>query len=166
MPKKKKTAQRKFQTTVIKFANETKVHPGLKEYFGYCLIKASAWLRKLHDEELKNQNIQTHHLGILKILEIGGPISQIQLGEELGIDKASMVKLIDHLEKYKYVERRPHPTDRRIKNVKMTKYGLEAMGRCSQIKTEIEKKFFKNLTVNEQEQLRVLISRLLPDSSS
>lgn len=163
MSKKKKTARRKFQTTVIKFANETKIHPGLKEYFGYCLIKASAWLRKLHDEELKNQNIQTHHLGLLKVLEIGGPISQIQLGEELGIDKTSMVKLIDHLEKFKYVERQPHPTDRRIKNVKMTKYGLEAMRRCSLIKKEIEKKFFKNLNAEEQAQLRILISRLLPD---
>ena len=65
----KKTVKRQKKIPV-QFHDETKVHPALSEYFGYCLFKASARLRALMDLALEAHQIQTHHLGILKILEL------------------------------------------------------------------------------------------------
>lgn len=150
----------------VQFQDETRVHPVLKEYVGYCLYKASAWLRSIQDEALESHHIQSHHLGILKVLEVTGRQSQIQLGDEMGFDKASMVKIIDHLEEQKLVERQPHPTDRRIKNVMITPKGIKLIVDSSQVREKIEKIFFKDLTLEEQKIFRKLISRVIPDRKS
>ncbi len=147
----------------IKFQDETKVHPVLEEYFGYCLFKASAWMRSIQDDILRDHKVQSFHLGVLKVLEISGPKSQIQLGDEMGIDKASMVKLIDHLEKSKLVQRQGHLTDRRVKNVFITAKGLKLIKDCVKARAEVEARFFKNLTDSEEKIFRRLISLVLPE---
>ena len=151
----------KTQANVL-YQDETIVHPFLKEYFGYCLFKASAWHRALMNKALKKYDLQNYHLGIMKVLEITGQSSQMQLGEELGIDKASMVKLIDHLESKKYLVRLPHPTDRRVKNIKLTSSGLKMCALCTELKEETEAEFFKDIKPQEAELLKQLIPRLLP----
>ena len=106
-------ALKKSKAIPVKFKDEMKINPALREYFGYCFFKAGARLRLLMDEALQSHRMQCHHFGIMRVLKINTIISQIQLGDELGIDKASMVKLIDHLEKNKYVTRQTDTKDRR-----------------------------------------------------
>lgn len=148
--------------TAVTFQDETKVHPVLREYFGYCLFKAGARLRMLMDKALESKNLQTHHLGILKLLKVVGPTSQIDLGDALGFDKASMVKLIDHLESMKFVIRQTDPNDRRIKNIQITAKGRAETDECSMRKGNVEKDFFANVTDEEREFLRRVIPKLLP----
>ena len=154
----KKTAS---PQTVIKFKDETKVHPALSTYFGYCLFKASARLRQIMDQALMPMKLQTHHVGILKVLEISGPMSQIELGDALGFDKASMVKMIDHLEKNKYVVRKTEVSDRRVKIIQVTAKGVSVTRICHQLKDKVEKEFFKNIQPSEMQQLKKLVPRLL-----
>lgn len=53
----------------------------------------------------------------------GRSLSQSALGRRLVVNKADMTGIIDRLEKTGLVERRPHPTDRRVHMVSMTKKG-------------------------------------------
>lgn len=152
----------KRKPTRIQFKDETKVHPALREYFGYCLFKASARLRMIMDKALEPRKIQVHHLGILKVLKVQGPLSQIDLGDALGFDKASMVKLIDHLESLKFVLRKTDPQDRRIKNVQITPKGIAETETCVMLKGNVEKDFFGSLSIEEREFLRRTIPKLLP----
>lgn len=124
--------------------------------------KATIRLRSLMDEELEKFNITTGELGLLKIIQDGELISQIQLGDQLGIDKASMVKLIDSLEKEKILERIPHPTDRRVKNIQLTKNGKKILDHCQSAKLRAEKKFFEPLTPTEEKTFRKLVQKLIP----
>lgn len=156
---KKKTKQK---PTSIKFHDETKVHPVLREYFGYCLFKVSARLRMIMDKALEPRKLQTHHLGILKLLKVNGPTSQIDLGDALGMDKASMVKLIDHLESLKFVTRQTDPQDRRIKKVQITAKGNAETETCVMLKGNVEKDFFGSVTAEERDFLRRIIPKLLP----
>ena len=160
------TKNAKSAKLTVKFQDETRVHPVLKEYVGYCLFKASAWLRSIQDAALKEHKVQSHHLGVLKVLEVSGRQSQIQLGDEMGFDKASMVKIIDHLEKQKLVERQPHPTDRRVKNVMITARGLKLIKTSGEVREKVEKQFFGDLTSDEQKIFRQLISRVIPQRKS
>lgn len=146
----------------VLFLDETKVHPALKEFFGYCLTKSALRYKALHNEALKKLNIQSHHLGILKVVE-SGPISQIDLGAELGVDKASMVKCIDHLEKIGLVERRGDLEDRRIKNVGLTAKGAQLLKNAKKIRQQVEDNFLKPLNAEQQKTFRKLVSLLLPD---
>ncbi len=49
--------------------------------------------------EFDKQGLVSPQFGILRLLQLLGPMSQITLGQDLGIDKASMVKFIDGIEK-------------------------------------------------------------------
>ena len=150
----------------LKYQDETKVHPALREYFGYCLYKAAAVHRSLLNEALEEFEIQTHHYGILKILNLSGPTSQIDLGNELGIDKASMVKAIDHLEDRSYVIRKSHPTDRRIKTIHITKSGKKILDANQLIKSRVESKFFKKMNADDRATFMRLLTMVLPEPIS
>ncbi len=157
------TKKIKKQTPLsVKFKDETKVHPLLRDYFGYSLFKASARLRSLMDQALAKYEMQSHHLGIIKLLQLKGSISQIQIGDELGIDKASMVKLIDQLEKEKYVSRQTDKKDRRIKNIILTNKGIKTIQQCDSVKKNVETQFFSKLASEEVTLLKRLMPLLLP----
>lgn len=145
----------------VQFQDETKVHPALKEYFGYCFNKASIIFRRIMENAMAPHGLQTHHLGILKVLELNGPTSQNQLGEELGIDKASMVKLVDLLEKDGWVKRETQSSDRRVKNISLTSDGAKRIKLCVETKTQVEKKFFQGLSDQEVSRLKELVFKLL-----
>ena len=149
------------KTQHIQYQDETKVHPALIKYCGYCLNKAAVLLRTMMNDELKGFKVITSDLALLKMIEAGELISQIQLGEQLGIDKASMVKLIDSLEKRKMVERITHPTDRRVKNIQLTQTGHKILEKCHGAKIRAEKKFFSSLTLDEEKVFRKLIQKLI-----
>ncbi len=136
------------------------VHPVLKQYFGYCFGKAALKYKSMLAKELESFGIVSPQLGILKLLQDLGPVSQITLGQDMGIDKASMVKFIDGLEKKKWVQRLPDAKDRRIKLVGITTKGLEAVKKLSTIHVNVAKEFLKPLSKSEQEVLKNLVSRL------
>lgn len=166
--KKSRVAKTNTQASAIDqicIVDETRVHPALKQYFGYCLKKVMYRFRAMQDEALKEWGIQSHHLGILKVVE-SETVSQNTLGEELGIDKASMVKVLDLLEELGYLERNSHPTDRRIKVVGLTRKGETLLKECNVRKSEIEKRFFKDLSQEEIKQLLSIMTKLLDTDHS
>src|SRR5476649_2464741 len=81
------------------------VHPALKEYFTYRFYKLALRLRAEVNEALQKHGILGIQLGLIRVLELEGPASQVSLGRSLGIDKATMVKLLDDLERNGFVQR-------------------------------------------------------------
>jgi Transcriptional regulators len=140
---------------------DIKVHPALKEFFGYCFYKAALRLRQIHYEALEKYDLIPPHMGILYILKTAEPMSQITLGDELGIDKATMVKLIDQLEALKLVVRTPHPEDRRVKIITITKKGIERQEALHKISRDNEKKFLAALSEEERTFIRGIICKLV-----
>jgi len=60
--------------------------------------------------------------GVLNRLAVG-PISRHELGEQLGIDRTTMVELIDDLEGQGVVVRRRNAADRRSYSIQLTPQG-------------------------------------------
>ena len=79
---------------------ETRIHPGLKVFFGYNLYKAGMIYRSIMDtRHLHKYQLAAPECGILYVLATGNVVNQLALGHELGIDKATIVKMIDKMEK-------------------------------------------------------------------
>ncbi|NIH85226.1 MarR family winged helix-turn-helix transcriptional regulator [Amycolatopsis granulosa] len=57
------------------------------------------------------------------------PATAVELGEHLGITKQAAVQLVDELAARGYVERRPHPTDRRSRLVVLAPRGRQCVDR-------------------------------------
>lgn len=141
---------------------ETKVHPGLKTFFGYSLYKAGVTLRALmEDKHLYKHELAAPDCGILYVLHTGAVLNQLTLGQELGIDKATIVKIIDKLEKLKLVKRDVDPTDRRSKLVSLTTKGAAMLEKIRIIRNEMETEVFKQFTKEDEAQLRRLVPQLL-----
>src|SRR5215469_13375302 len=64
--------------------------------------------------------ISAADLDALEHLEADGPLTQRQLGERLSLTSGAVTMLVDRLERAGWVERRPHPTDRRYVLVRLS----------------------------------------------
>jgi DNA-binding MarR family transcriptional regulator len=140
---------------------DTKVHPFLKDYFGYCFYKAALILRERLADKIYEFGLVPSHLGILRLLKELGAHSQNQLADQLGIDKATMVKLIDQLEAEKLILRAQDGKDRRIWRISITPSGEKLLLKVSQIRRDTETEFLSTLTDAERKVLLKCIPQLL-----
>lgn len=141
---------------------ETKVHPGLKIFFGYSLYKAGMIFRSMmEDKHLYKYELGAPDCGILYVLNTGAVVNQLTLGQELGIDKATIVKIIDKLEKAKLVKRDVDPTDRRSKLVSLTAKGSQMVEKVRLARQDVEAEAFKQFSKEDEAHLRRLIPQFL-----
>lgn len=142
------------------------VHPVLKSYFGYCAHKMSVQIRSRFANQLRSHGILPHHYGILIVLHESQAQSQHDLGTQIGIDKASMVKIIDDLEKIGLVERRVSEKDRRINLVAITPKGLKALKFFSRMRVVVENDYLAPLTRTERKVFKDLMVKLISGDES
>jgi DNA-binding MarR family transcriptional regulator len=88
------------------------------------------------------------------------PSSQLALAHRLGIDKTQMTYVIDALEAGGFVERRPAPSDRRIRQVHPTVAGRSLLSSARVALRNVEAVLMRDLSADEQEQLRRLLARV------
>lgn len=160
MQTKKKT--KSTECVAIQFSDETKVHPALKEHLGYCLFKVTARWKANLLQAILHHGVIGAHMALLKVLDKSPePLNQNRLSEEMGIDKASMVKLIDHLENKEYLVRETDPSDRRNKKITITTAGRRALTRIAEDAKKAEREFLKKLSESEQKSFKEYVLRLL-----
>jgi DNA-binding MarR family transcriptional regulator len=88
------------------------------------------------------------------------PSSQLALAHRLGIDKTQMTYVIDALETGGLVERRPDPADRRIRQVHPTDAGQSVLNTARVALADVEGVLMRDLSPDEQTQLRRLLARV------
>jgi DNA-binding MarR family transcriptional regulator len=96
-------------------------------------------------------------------IEPGEPKAMGTLAETLHCDASNVTWLVDRLEERGYVERRPHPTDRRVRTVALTREGVKARGKIEARLYEPPPEF-DALTVAELETLRDILRKVAPDA--
>lgn len=72
----------------------------------------------------KRMGIELSELAALEHLQAAGPLTLGRLGERLSMSPGAVTALVDRLERKGYVERVPHPADRRSALVRQTEAGL------------------------------------------
>jgi DNA-binding MarR family transcriptional regulator len=102
-------------------------------------------------------------MNALLFLEPGQPCSMRTLAEAWKCDASNVTWLVDRLEERGLAERRPHPSDRRVRTVALTRKG-------TRMRAQIESKLyeapatFRELTQAELEALSKILHKLAPDS--
>jgi MarR family transcriptional regulator, transcriptional regulator for hemolysin len=89
-----------------------------------------------------------------------GAIQQ-ELGSALGIDRSTMVTLIDQLESAGLANRRPSATDRRAREIAITPKGRRLLQRSRRMISETEDEVLAGLTAEERSELVSLLRRAL-----
>ena len=89
-----------------------------------------------------------------------GAIQQ-ELGSALGIDRSTMVSLVDQLEGAGLAKRRPSATDRRARQVTITAKGRQRLQRARGVSAQVEDEVLAGLTAPERDELMALLRRAL-----
>lgn len=89
---------------------------------------------------------------------------QQEIGAEMGIDRSTMVVLIDELEAKRLAKRRPHPADRRAREVAITAKGRQVLERARSMALQVEGEVLRGLTIAERDELLALLRRALDEA--
>ncbi len=127
----------------------------------FLLVKAGDKSRDLFSYYLTSLDIRLNHFAILFRLANQGLLSQVELGQQLGIDRAPMVQHIDYLEQRGLVKRTPNPQDRRAYALMLVDKGQETLVQALELAHRVEAELLAPLSAEEQAQLNHLMNRLL-----
>lgn len=140
---------------------ESRIHPHLTNYIGYCLHKVGLRLRAQIDARVSRYGLVAPQYGMLIILQLEGLMNQNELGSYMAMDKATIVRMLDGLEDKGFIRRVPSPEDRRAKLVEVTPSGRRVISELEKLRQEAEKEFLAPLSPDERKLLREMVLKLL-----
>jgi MarR family transcriptional regulator for hemolysin len=95
--------------------------------------------------------------GLLNVIGAREGANQQELGSAMGIDRSTMVSLIDQLESAGLANRRPSATDRRAREIAITPKGRRLLQRSRRMISETEDEILARLTAEERSELERLL---------
>jgi DNA-binding MarR family transcriptional regulator len=130
---------------------------------GYLLKHAQQQFSELTATRFAPLGISGREAGVLRAVGRGGegPASQGEVARRLGVDRTTMVALIDELQDKRLVLRRQDPDDRRKNAVELTDAGRRALEEADRAADEVERAFLAPLTAAEAEQFRRALQALV-----
>ncbi len=128
---------------------------------GYLLKHAGMRLAELNGKALAPFGIDARELAILLLLAGREPASQQQAAQRLGVDRTTMVALLDTLEGKGLVSRHPHAEDRRRNVVELTDAGQETLRRATQASDDAEHALLAPLSPGDGEHLRDVLQLIV-----
>jgi DNA-binding MarR family transcriptional regulator len=133
---------------------------------GFLLNKAAHQIERRFAEALRSHEIAPREYGVLASIARQGPQSQQQLGERLGIDRTTMVNIIDSLEDGDLVTRIRDRVDRRRYAITLSAKGERLIhGNLFDIDVETHDSYLAVLQQSEREQLFDILRRLVKANS-
>jgi DNA-binding MarR family transcriptional regulator len=112
-------------------------------------------------EELAAVGLTPALFGLLNVLDARPGTNQQEIGTAMGIDPSTMVSLIDQLEAEGLAKRRPHPDDRRAREVAITPKGRRLLERARRMAGEVQDEVLQGLTATERRRLLGLLRKAL-----
>lgn len=112
-------------------------------------------IQKNVNDELKNYNISSTHIGIIMILkEEEKGYTMTELSRLTKVDNALMTRNIKELEQINYIYRNREKQTQRKYHICLTEKGKDLAHSLEKIICKRKKEFFKNFTKEEQEILK------------
>jgi len=105
-------------------------------------------------------DIRPHHANVFSFVPPEG-IQVSELTVKAGVRKQSMAQAVEELEKLGYVERRPHPTDKRARLVFLTERGKQIRPLAMATGKRVEEVWAQLLGERDLEVLRSALQALL-----
>lgn len=130
--------------------------PGL---LGYRLRLAQLAVFRDFERSVGALGISPGRVGVLVIVEANPGLAQSRLAEAVGLDRSTLVPLLDRFEQAGLLERRAG-ADRRTNGLHLTAEGRRFLARVKREVVEHESRLLAALGVTERETLFRLLERL------
>jgi DNA-binding MarR family transcriptional regulator len=127
---------------------------------GYHLRRAQVAFYQHFAATAGAQGVTPGQLGVLAVIDANPGLSQTRLGSALGIDRSTVVGVIDGLERRGLVTRGVAPNDRRSHALRLADKGVELLRRLEDAVRAHEGQIARGLTQAERRQLIELLRRI------
>jgi DNA-binding MarR family transcriptional regulator len=115
--------------------------------FGFLVHDVSRLIKRRFERRARQMGLPITRQQAAVILNIAGKegVSQAEVAAWLGIEPIALVRMLDKLHEEGLVERRPHPTDRRVRTLWLTKAGRPVVAQILAINKEIREEAFAGM---------------------
>jgi DNA-binding MarR family transcriptional regulator len=134
----------------------------LGRLLGYVLRSAQVRVFQDFAASLDDLGLTPGQLGALLLIEANTGLSQTELGAALGIDRSSVVPLIDKLQGRGLVRRLVKVSDRRAHALELAEEGVALLRRLAPRLEEHERRIAADLSASERKTLMDLLARVAP----
>jgi DNA-binding MarR family transcriptional regulator len=117
----------------------------LASRLGYLLKHAQQRLAQAAEPVMAEYGVDGRQLAVLTVLAADYPLSQHEAAERLGVDRTTMVALVDELEEKSLVERHRSAEDRRKNIVQLTEAGEQCLDGAGRARDDLEREFLAPL---------------------
>ena len=99
----------------------------LDNHLGYLARRLQLWIFQDFTRTLRKFDIRPAQYSVLVVVEANAGLSQADVAEALGIERARLVRLLDELEHRGLIRRQPSPRDRRSHALVLTREGARKL---------------------------------------
>ena len=131
----------------------------IDSHTGYLLVKLGAAAADLFDRALLPLGLRGRHVRVLELIRDESP-SQQDLCRLTGLDRTTMVAVVDELERLGHARRERNAADRRKHVVTLTEQGTAAFAEAVQRLARAQEELLGPLSASERDQLHRLATRL------
>ena len=140
--------------------------PPVTEFAGQLFFRIWRATHTRTAEVLGSVELTPALFALLNVIAAREGAIQQELGSALGIDRSTMVALIDQLETAGLARRRPSATDRRAREIAITPKGRRLVQRARGLISQVEDEVLAGLTAAERDELLTLLRRALVSTPS
>ena len=142
-------------------ASHPSAEPPVTEFAGQLFFRLWRAAHVRAADVLGSVGLTPALFGLLNVIGAREGAIQQELGSAMGIDRSTMVSLVDQLESAGLAKRRPSATDRRAREVAITPKGRKLLQRARTMISETEEEVLAGLTAGERAELVTLLRRAL-----
>ena len=132
----------------------------LPDLLGYQLRRAQSAVFQDFAASIDDAHVTPGQFGVLALIEANAGLSQTRLAEILGIDRSTLVAVIDKLEHQGLVERAARPNDRRSHALKLSRQGQSRFEALARLVKKHEARIARRLSARERATLIELLQRI------
>jgi MarR family transcriptional regulator, transcriptional regulator for hemolysin len=142
--------------------NQPLTPPGLARAFGFLVHDLSRLIKRRFERRARQMGLPITRQQAAVILNIAGNqgVSQAEVATWLGIEPIALVRMLDKLHEEGLVERRAHPTDRRIRTLWLTPAAGVVVERILAINEAIRQEAFAGLPPETRVALIEVLGRI------
>lgn len=97
---------------------------------------------------------------VLTALADGHSRTQLELGRMIGVDKTTLMAILDRMEQRELIVRTVDPSDRRVRIPQATPAGLALQVEVSRRRDEQEARILADVSADDQQTLRTLLAHI------
>jgi DNA-binding MarR family transcriptional regulator len=122
----------------------------LNDHLGYFIRRLQVWVFQDFIRTLAPVDIRPAQYSVLVVIAANPGLSQSDLADRLGIERARLVRLLDKLEKRGLTQRLPSRTDRRSHALRLTRSGQKTLKRATMLAALHEAKLVEKLGAEQR----------------